>query len=164
MEVVTWKEKIKKAVDNKVHTKVRLYTEDSTSVFHYTGDGESKALKELGSYQTLADLVSVAPFSSRGACNVMDTLRDESLMGGYYRGNNEFTEHLADVFATDWICSDNGWIEVNLDNMDHKRAMATVTHNVETDVDTILKAGDNQLIGWTASFDTELGRMLVECE
>ena len=39
-----------------------------------------------------------------------------------------------------------------------------MTHNVETDVDTILKAGDNQLIGWTASFDTELGRMLVECE
>ena len=62
------------------------------------------------------------------------------------------------------ICSENGWIEVNLDQVDHKRANATVTHNVETDVDTILKAGDNQLIGWTASFDTELGRMLVECE
>ena len=40
MEVVTWKEKIKKAVGNNVHTKVQLYTEDSTSVYHYTGEGE----------------------------------------------------------------------------------------------------------------------------
>ena len=163
MEVVTWKEKIKKAVGNNVHTKVQLYTEDSTSVFHYTGEGEESAINELGSYRTLSDLVSVAPFTSRGACDVMDTLRDESLIGGYYRGEGAFTEHLAEVFATDWLCSENGWIETNLDHMDHKRAMATVTCRVETDVDTILKAGDNQLVGWTASFDTELGHLDVEC-
>ena len=117
MEVVTWKEKIKKAVDNKVNTKVQLYMEDTTSVYHFTGDGDSSAIKELDSYRTL-----------------------------------------------DMICSDNGWIEVDLDHMDHKRAMATVTHRVETDVDTILKAGDNQLVGWIASFDTELGHLNVECK
>ena len=164
MEVVTWKEKIKKAVGNKVNTKVQLYMEDTTSVYHFTGDGDSSAIKELDSYRTLADLVSVTPFTSRGACNVMDTLRNESLMGGYYRGNGDFAEHLTDVLATDMICSDNGWIEVDLDHMDHKRAMATVTHRVETDVDTILKAGDNQLVGWIASFDTELGHLNVECK
>ena len=163
MEVVTWKEKIKKAVGNNVHTKVQLYTEDSTSVYHYTGEGEESAINELGSYRTLADLVSVMPFTSRGACDVMDTLRDESLIGGYYRGEGTFTEHLAEVFATDWLCSENGWIETNLDHMDHKRAMATVTCRVETDADTILKAGDNQLVGWIASFDTELGHLDVDC-
>ena len=47
--------------------------------------------------------------------------------------------------------------------MDHKRAMATVTCRVNTDVKTLLKAGDNQLVGWTASFNTDLGRLEVEC-
>tara|TARA_R110002020_G_scaffold473393_1_gene702563 strand:+ start:213 stop:704 length:492 start_codon:yes stop_codon:yes gene_type:complete len=163
MEVITWKEKIKKAVDNKVYTKVELYTENSTSVYHYTGEGESSAIKELDSYQTLADLVSVPPFSSQGACNVIDTLREESLMDGYYRGSGEFPEHVAGVLSTDWVSSENGWIEVDLDHMDHKRAMATVTCRVETDVETILKAGENQLCGWTASFNTDLGRLEIEC-
>tara|TARA_R110002110_G_scaffold186504_1_gene393663 strand:- start:924 stop:1415 length:492 start_codon:yes stop_codon:yes gene_type:complete len=163
MEDMTWKDKIKKAVGDDKYAKVNLFTEDSTSVYHYTGDGESSALSELGSYQTLAELISMPPFTSRGACNIMDTLRDESLMGGYYRGNGEFSEHLAGVLAEDWLCSENGWVEVDLDHMDHKRAMATVTCRVETDVDTILKAGDNQLAGWTASVDTDLGQLNIEC-
>ena len=163
MEVMTWKEKIKKAVGDSPHTKVELYTEDRTSVYHYTGDGESSALSELDSYRTLADLISMPPFTTRGNCNVIDTLRDESLMGGYYRGNGEFPEHLAGVLAEDWLCSENGWIEVELDHMDHKRAMATVTCRVETDAKTVLSAGDNQLAGWTASLYTDLGHLEIEC-
>tara|TARA_R110002020_G_scaffold207884_2_gene413462 strand:+ start:445 stop:936 length:492 start_codon:yes stop_codon:yes gene_type:complete len=163
MKIITWKDKIKKAAGNNKYTKVELYTEDRTSVYHYTGEGEETALKELESYQTLADLVSAQPFTSRGACNVMDTLRDESLINGYYRGSDEFPEHLAGVLATDWLCSENGWIDVALDHMDHKRAMATVTCRVETDVETILKAGDRQLVGWTVSLDTDLGHLEIEC-
>ena len=87
MEIMTWKDKIKKAVGDNKYAKVHLSTEDCTSVYHYIGEGEATALRELGSYQTLADLVSMPPFTSRGACNIMDTLRDESLMEGYYRGS-----------------------------------------------------------------------------
>ena len=163
MEIMTWKDKIKKAVGDNKYTKVELHTEDRTSVYHYTGEGEETALKELGSYQTLAELISMPPFTSRGACNIMDTLRDESLMNGYYRGTGEFPEHVTQVLASDWLCSENGWVEVDLDHMDHKRAMATVTCRVETDVATILKAGDNQLAGWTASVDTDLGQLNIEC-
>ena len=93
----------------------------------------------------------------------MDTLRDESLMEGYYRGSGEFPEHVARILASDWLCSENGWVEINLDHMDHKRAMATVTCRVETDVDTLLKAGDTQLAGWTASVDTDLGHLDIDC-
>jgi len=163
MEVITWKDKIKKAVGDNPHTKVELCNEDRTSVYHYTGDGEQTAISELDSYQRLAELISTPPFTSYGACNVIDTLRDESLMGGYSRGDGAFTEHLAGVLAEDWLCSENGWIDVDLDHMDHKRAMATVTCRVETDVDTILKAGDYQLAGWTACVDTDLGHLEIEC-
>ena len=125
MEIMTWKDKIKKAVGDNKYTKVKLHTADRTSVYHFTGNGEETALKELGSYQTLAELVSMPPFTSRGGCDVMDTLRDESLMAGYYRGTGEFPEHVAQVLSSDWVCSENGWVEVDLDHMDHKRAMAT---------------------------------------
>ena len=163
MEAITWKEKIKKAVGDNPHAKIELCNEDRTSVYHYTGEGEQRAIKELDSYKTLASLVSTPPFTSYGACNVIDTLRDESLMGGYSRGEGAFTEHLAGVFAEDWLCSENGWVEVDLDHMDHKRAMATVTCRVETDVKTVLKAGEYQLSGWTAHVDTELGQLEIVC-
>ena len=47
--------------------------------------------------------------------------------------------------------------------MDHKRAMATVTCTVNTNVKTVLEAGDNQLFGWTAEVYTDLGRLEIEC-
>ena len=58
---------------------------------------------------------------------------------------------------------ENGWIEVSMDQMDHKRAMATVTCTIDTDVKTLLKTTTNQLIGWTAEVYTDLGRLELEC-
>jgi hypothetical protein len=163
MEVVDWKDKIVTAVGGKQDTRVELYNQDKTTVFHFTGDGEETAIRETDAYNRLAEVVAVQPFTSRGACDVMDTLREESLLGGYYRGSGEFPEAVADALSRDWVSSENGWVEVDLDHMDHKRAMATVTCRVNTDVKTLLKAGDNQLVGWTASFNTDLGRLEVEC-
>ena len=48
MEIMTWKDKIKKAVGDNKYAKVHLSTEDCTSVYHYTGEGEATALKGVG--------------------------------------------------------------------------------------------------------------------
>ena len=163
MDIVDWRDKIKTASDGNMHKRVILVNKGRTSVFTHTGGGEESALRELGSFDVLAEAVAEEPFTSRGACNVIDTLRQESLMGGYYRGNCEFPEHLAGVFQRDGTALEQGWIEVSMDQMDHKRAMATVTCTIDTNVETVLKTTPNQLIGWTAEIYTDLGRLEIEC-
>ena len=163
MDIVDWKDKIKTAADGNMHKRVILVNKSNTSVFTHTGDGEESALRELNAYDVLSDTVGVQPFTSRGACNVIDTLRNESLLDGYYRGNMEFPEHIAEVCKRDGTALENGWIEVSMDQMDHKRAMATVTCTIDTDVKTLLKTTTNQLIGWTAEVYTDLGRLELEC-
>ena len=163
MEIVSWKDKLTQAVGNDFDKRVTLTHREKTSVYTHTGEGTDMALKELGSYHTLAETVAVQPFTSRGACDVIDSLRDESLIGGYYRGSGEFSDHLAGVFQQDGLAYNEGWVEVEMDRMDHKRAMATVTCTVNTNVKTVLEAGDNQLFGWTAEVYTDLGRLEIEC-
>ena len=163
MEIPEWQNKLKKAVDGNMNKRVTLVHKSNTSVFTHTGDGEESALRELNAYDVLSDTVGMQPFTSRGACNVIDTLRSESLLDGYYRGNMEFPEHIAEVCKRDGTALENGWIEVSMDQMDHKRAMATVTCTIDTDVKTLLKTTTNQLIGWTAEVYTDLGRLELEC-
>tara|TARA_Y100000592_G_scaffold77550_1_gene121649 strand:+ start:441 stop:962 length:522 start_codon:yes stop_codon:yes gene_type:complete len=163
MEILEWQDKLKKAVDGNMNHRVILVNKGNTSVFTHTGDGEESALRELNSFDVLADTVGQQPFTSRGACNVIDTLRNESLLDGYYRGNMEFPEHIAEVCKRDGTALEQGWIEVSMDQMDHKRAMATVTCTVDTNVETVLKTTPNQLIGWTAEVFTDLGRLEIEC-
>ena len=163
MDIVDWRDKIKTASDGNMHKRVILVNKGRTSVFTHTGDGEESALRELGSFDVLAEAVAEQPFTSRGACDVIDTLRQESLMGRSYRGNCEFPEHLADVFQRDGTAFEQGWVEVSMDHMDHKRAMATVTCTIDTNVETVLKTTPNQLIGWTAEIYTDLGRLEIEC-
>ena len=158
MDIVDWKDKLTTAANGNMNKRVVLTHKEKTSVFTHTGEATDMALKELGSYFTLAETVAVQPFTSRGACNVIDGLRAESLMDGYYRGSGEFSDHVAEVLRRDGTAYNEGWIDVELDQMDHKRAMATVTCAVSTDVKTLLKAGDSQLIGWTAEVYTDLGR------
>ena len=86
MEIPEWQNKLKKAVDGNMNKRVTLVHKSNTSVFTHTGDGEESALRELNAYDVLSDTVGMQPFTSRGACNVIDTLRNESLLDGYYRG------------------------------------------------------------------------------
>lgn len=163
MEIVSWKDKLAQAVGNNFDKRVVLTHKGKTSVFTHTGDATDSAINDLNAYHVLAETVAVQPFTSRGACDVIDTLRNESLIDGYYRGSGEFSDHLAGVFQNQGTAYNEGWIEVELDQMDHKRAMATVTCTVNTNVKTVLEAGDNQLFGWTAEVYTDLGRLEIEC-
>ena len=100
MDIVDWKDKLTTAANGNMNKRVVLTHKEKTSVFTHTGEGTDMALKELGSYFTLAETVAVQPFTSRGACNVIDGLRAESLMDGYYRGSGEFSDHVAEFSVT----------------------------------------------------------------
>lgn len=158
-----WQEKLREAVGYNKEKRVSVIYQDKTSVFTHTGEAVEDAIKDTDAYNTLAAIVASPPFTSRGASNVMDTLREESLLNGYRRGSGGFYQHVVDAFSNDSTAYNNGWVEVDLDQMDHKRAMATVTCQFETTAATLLDNFVSGLYGWKLGVYTDLGYLEIEC-
>lgn len=158
-----WKEKLKNVVGNNVSKRVRLTYEDNASVFLHLDNEYDTAINDTTTFSRLSNLVSLPPFTSRGACNIIDEFREGGHMKGYLRGSGEFTEFVETKLKENSLALENGWVEIEIEKYDYKRGRAIVRATVDTTAETCLAAYIMTLEGWKISTMTDNGLITIDC-
>jgi len=139
-------------------TDVSFIFEEGCDVHHYTDTYLEEAISLTGIAHTLAEVISEGPLYENGN-SILEEMREEGLLDEYERGDESFTDFVAETIATNhW---DYGWLEHSTERYDYKRGFTTFT--LEFDV----KAGDlknhpSAFLGWTASVQTGHGTLTLD--
>lgn len=135
-------------------TIVTLKYEDSHEGWHSTGELESEAVRETGTADMVAELITDKTLqvkTSFGDELALDALRDTDLLEEYDRGDFAFEQFIAETIRENpWEA--DGFVEFSTEQYDHKRGRCTVSAEFVTTVAN-LKEGVDNATGWTASFD-----------
>ena len=150
-------EKIK-ALGVEDDVKVNFSYEDGCDVLHYTEEEVETAMSQTGFAYTLAEAITQGVLYEKGN-TILDEMRDEELLDEYDRGDEAFTDFVAEVISEEhW---NFGWIEHSTEKYDHKRGYTELS--AEFDIPLAdLKSDPHPLIGWKASVQTPSGYLAVE--
>lgn len=135
-------------------TIVTLKYEDSHEGWHSTGELESEAIRETGTADMVADLITDKTLQVRTSFGdelALDALRDTDLLEEYDRGDFAFEQFIAETIRENpWEA--DGFVEFSTEQYDHKRGRCTVSAEFTTTIGNF-KQGFPAATGWTASFD-----------
>ena len=125
---------------------------------HYTETEVETAMGETGFAYTLAEAITQGVLYKRGN-HILDEMREEELLEEYERGDETFTDFVAEVISDEhW---NYGWVEYSTEKYDHKRGYTELS--AEFDIPLAdLKSDPHPLIGWKASVQTPNGYLTVE--
>ena len=138
--------------------KVNFSYEEGADVFHYTDTALETAMGETGFAHTLAEAITGGILYKVGN-GILEEMRDEGLLDEYERGDEAFTEFVAEVISDEHWNYD--WFEHSTEKYDHKRGYTSLS--AEFDVPLAdLKDDPYPLIGWKASVQTPNGYLTVE--
>lgn len=139
-------------------TMVNFSYEEGADVFHYTETEVETAMSETGFAHTLAEAITQGILYSKGN-QILEEMRDEELLEEYERGDEAFTDFVAEVISAEHWNYD--WFEYSTEKYDHKRGFT----NLSAEFDITLADLENDphpLIGWKASVQTPNGYLTVE--
>ena len=109
-----------KALGATDETTVKFSWEEGCDVFHYNETHVETALGETGAAYVLAEAITdqFSAFYGKGN-SVLDEMREDGLLDEYERGDEAFTDFVAEVIGESFY--DYDWIEQSTQRFDHKR-------------------------------------------
>ena len=113
----TFYDKIK-ALGATDETTVNFSWEEGCDVFHYNETHVETALGETGAAAVLAEAITEGVFYEKGN-SILEEMRDDGLLEDYERGDEAFTDFVAEVIGESFY--DYDWIEQSTQRFDHKR-------------------------------------------
>ena len=140
------------------HASVTFAREEGADVFHYTEDQVEQAMGETGFAYALAEAVAEG-FMYKEGNDIIDEMREEGLLEGYERGDEAFTDYVAEVISEEhWnYC----WFEYSTEKYDHKRGYTSLSAEFDVRLGD-LKDEFLPLSGWKASVQTSSGYLTVD--
>ena len=140
------------------HVSVTFAREEGADVFHYTEDQVEQAMSETGFAYALAEAVAEG-FMYKEGNDIIDEMREEGLLEGYERGDEAFTDYVAEVISEEhWnYC----WFEYSTEKYDHKRGYTSLSAEFDVRLGD-LKDEFLPLSGWKASVQTSSGYLTVD--
>ena len=149
-----------KALGATDETTVKFSWEEGCDVFHYNETHVETALGETGAAYVLAEAITdqFSAFYGKGN-SVLDEMREDGLLDEYERGDEAFTDFVAEVIGESFY--DYDWIEQSTQRFDHKRGWTDLTMELSIPLGD-LKDQSFVLSGWEAKVQTPNGYLTVE--
>ena len=138
--------------------KVNFSYEQGADVFHYTDDALETAMGETGFANTLAEAITGGILYKMGN-GILEEMRDEGLLDEYERGDEAFTDFVADVISDEHWNYD--WFEHSTEKYDHKRGYTSLSAEFDVRLGD-LKDEFLPLSGWQVSVQTPNGHLTVD--
>ena len=139
-------------------TKVDFSWEEGCDVLHYNETHVETAMGETGAAYVLAEAITEGVLYEKGN-EILEEMRDEGLLDEYERGDECFTDFVAEVISDSFYEYD--WIEQSTQRFDHKRGWTDLSMELSVPLGN-LKDEFYPLIGWTAKVQTPNGYLTVE--
>ena len=137
---------------------VRLNYEESCDVHHYMDDHIEIAVNETGIAYTLAEVITEGPLYTSGN-DVLEEMRAAGLLDEYERGDEDFTDYVAEVIGENhW---DYDWLEHHTERYDHKRGRTTFMLDFEVKASD-LRDHPMAFAGWEAQVQTGHGLLTMK--
>jgi len=149
-----------KALGATDETTVKFSWEEGCDVFHYNETHVETAMGETGAAYVLAEAITdkFSAFYGKGN-SVLEEMRDDGLLDEYERGDESFTDFVAEVIGETFY--DYDWIEQSTQRFDHKRGWTDLTMELSIPLGD-LKDQSFVLSGWEAKVQTPNGYLTVE--
>ena len=138
--------------------KVNFSYEEGADVFHYTDTALETAMGETGFAYTLAEAITGGILYKKGN-GILEEMRDEGLLDEYERGDEAFTDFVADVISEEHWNYD--WFEYSTEKYDHKRGYTSLSAEFDVRLGD-LKDEFLPLSGWQVSVQTPNGHLTVD--
>jgi len=147
-----------KKLDLPTNSNVTLTYTTGQGVVHYTDiDHEGETVVETGIATKVAGLVTNRALANN---NLITELRKWDLLEDYERGEGRFQEYVAEAIVNNW----RGYslLDVTTEIYDHKRGFSTVTAEVNTTMDEVLKLDESNLTDWVVKVQLGTGTLEIQ--
>ena len=134
-----------KALGATDETTVNFSWEEGCDVFHYNETHVETALGETGAAYVLAEAITEGVFYEKGN-SVLEEMRDDGLLDEYERGDEAFTDFVAEVIGESFY--DYDWIEQSTQRFDHKRGWTDLSMELSISLADLKEQSYNPLPGW----------------
>ena len=136
-----------KALGATDETTVKFSWEEGCDVFHYNETHIDTAMGETGAAYVLAEAITdqFSAFYGKGN-SVLDEMREDGLLDEYERGDEAFTDFVAEVIGESFY--DYDWIEQSTQRFDHKRGWTDLSMALSLPLGDLKETGYNPLPGW----------------
>jgi len=134
-----------KALGADDETTVNFSWEEGCDVFHYNETHVETALGETNAAYELAEAITEGVFYEKGN-SILDEMREDGLLDEYERGDEAFTEFVAEVIGESFY--DYDWIEQSTQRFDHKRGWTDLSMALSIPLGHLKETGYNPLPGW----------------
>jgi hypothetical protein len=134
-----------KALGADDETTVNFSWEEGCDVFHYNETHVETALGETNAAYELAEAITQTVFYEKGN-PILDEMREDGLLDEYDRGDEAFTEFVAEVIGESFY--DYDWIEQSTQRFDHKRGWTDLSMGLSIPLGDLKETGYNPLPGW----------------
>ena len=140
-------------------TKVNLKLSEGTDVFHYNETEIDTALENTSVVSEYVDLILTAGLNLETTWgeNPVTALRDQGLLEDYER-DGTFDDYLKCAIYDNFY--DAEVIEYSTEKYDHKRGFTTLTAELYTTSEDIVKSGAD-LSSWTVTVETKAGDLIL---
>ena len=141
-------------------TNVNLVLEEGCDVHHYTDDYLSTAMAITGIAHTLAEPITEGPLYEAGS-DILQEMRDEGLLDEYERGDECFTDFVAEVISDSFYEYD--WIEQSTQRFDHKRGWTDLSMELSAPLGHFKEEfyNSNPLPSWTCQVRDGNGNLVT---
>jgi hypothetical protein len=151
-----------KALGATDETTVKFSWEEGCDVFHYNETHVETALGETGAAYVLAEAITdqFSAFYGKGN-SVLDEMREDGLLDEYERGDEAFTDFVAEVIGESFY--DYDWIEQSTQRCDHKRGWTDLSMELSAPLGHIKEEfyNSNPLPSWTCQVRDGNGNLVT---
>ena len=157
----TFYDKIK-ALGATDETTVNFSWEEGCDVFHYNETHVETALSETNAVYVLAEAIAdkFGVFYNKGN-SILDEMREDGLLDDYERGDESFTDFVAEVIGDSFY--DYDWIEQSTQRFDHKRGWTDLSMALSAPLGHFKEDfyNSNPLPGWTCQVRDGNGNLVT---
>ena len=157
----TFYDKIK-ALGADDETTVNFSWEEGCDVFHYNETHVETALSETNAVYVLAEAIAdkFGVFYNKGN-SILDEMREDGLLDEYERGDESFTDFVAEVIGESFY--DYDWIEQSTQRFDHKRGWTDLSMALSAPLGHFKEDfyNSNPLPGWTCQVRDGNGNLVT---
>ena len=147
-----------KALGADDETSVSFSWEEGCDVFHYNETHVETALGETNAAYELAEAITEGVFYEKGN-SILDEMREDGLLDDYERGDEAFTDFVAEVIGDSFY--DYDWIEQSTQRFDHKRGWTDLSMGLSIPLGDLKETGYNPLPSWTCQVRDGNGNLVT---
>ena len=151
-----------KALGATDETTIKFSWEEGCDVFHYNETHIDTAMGETGAAYVLAEAITdqFSAFYGKGN-SVIETMREDGLLDAYERGDESFTDFVAEVIGESFY--DYDWIEQSTQRFDHKRGWTDLSMELSAPLGHFKEEfyNSNPLPSWTCQVRDGKGNLVT---